>query len=92
MLRVPKRPLMFGPLPNISGSVEMEGASGAALLYADAKVEGALQTKGSSSVVPNGTDGNGKHLAIDASRVSAVYGGASSVQPASLRFLPCIKF
>ena len=77
--------------PNISGSVEMEGASGAALLYADAKVEGALQAKGSSSVVPNGTDGNGKHLGIDASRVSAVYGGASSVQPASVRVLPLIK-
>ena len=84
-------PLMFGRSPNITGTVEMEGASGAALLYADAKVEGALQMKGSSSVVPNGTDGNGKHLAIDASRVSAVYGGASSVQPASVRVLPVIK-
>ena len=81
---------MFGP--NISGSVELESSSGAALLYADAKVSGAFSKTGSSNVVPNGVNSAGKHLAIDSSRNTSIFGGSTTVQPSAIRVLPCIKF
>lgn len=34
----------------------------------------------------------GRYWTFDSTRSSSVYGGAESVQPSSVRLLPCIKF
>ena len=75
-------------LPNISG--EVCGKNGQSFSYG-------LKASGPFF---EGTDGysaqdvghvGAKAIRFDASRNSSVFGGASSVQPSSLRLLPCIK-
>ena len=80
---VPEDPVMFGP--NITGNTGDRGG-----LTVDARDNGCFYIQDASR---NFNDGEWSQvtLYLDASRSSSVFGGASTVQPASLRFLPCIK-
>ena len=82
---------MFGP--NISGSIK--SASGYEILVDNTfTATGALQVQYSKV---NGADGGGSYanqssgFDISAQRSSQIYGGSSTVQPSSVRLLPCIK-
>lgn len=74
---------MFGP--NIIGSFEESGDS----MEADGCFE---ETQTHGGWVYGGSGGLRKRVDIDASRSSSAYGRSSTVQPPSVRFLPCIKF
>lgn len=75
-------------LPNISGEFELNNNQGSS-------------TKGSASgpfghgsrvnYFPMGDTGTAYKISFDASRASGTYGDSSTVQPPSLRLLPCIK-
>ena len=76
-------PVMFGVEPNIIGT-----AGG--LQYPDDNFSGSLYKVG---VCDKGyeRDYGGTVFGLDASLSSSLYGVSSAVQPASLRFLACIK-
>lgn len=73
-------------LPNISGSYRSICTRKALV------ASGVLDVKGTAyfndSVTATTTGG----FDLDASRGSSVFGASTTVQPASLNFLPCIKF
>ena len=76
--------MMFG-LPNITGEagVTMSWSAGdpnGCLAFGSKKHDGA-----------SGSDTSGRYLVLDASKASSIFGNGSSVQPSSLRLLPCIK-
>ena len=79
-------------LPNISGqhNVPNGNRSGDAL-YVD--VRGCFGYVSQASQTGNAGDGGvGCRIDINASRSSAIFGVSTTVQPASIRYLPCIKF
>ena len=82
-LVTPHAPVMFGVEPNIIGT-----AGG--LQYPDDNFSGSLYKVG---VCDKGyeRDYGGTVFGLDASLSSSLYGVSSAVQPASLRFLACIK-
>lgn len=56
--------------------------------------DGAFSCDGKTDPVKRGNaggSGEGGRIKLDASAASSVYDGASTVQPHSLRLLPCIK-
>lgn len=81
----PKLPLMFGR-PNITGSTtDRYLATGA-----DFSASGAYVKVQTASRM-RGEEASGWKIHFDANGSSGVYGGSSTVQPSSLRLLPCIK-
>ena len=79
----PSLPVMFGP--NITGEAGVTMSWGAGdpngcLAFGSKKHDGA-----------SGSDTSGRYLVLDASKASSIFGNGSSVQPSSLRLLPCIK-
>ena len=76
---------MFGP--NITG--EVKGSAGQSFAFG-LSTSGAFY-KGSSAHGASDHSSGSNAIAIDASRASATFGKATSVQPPSIRFLPCIK-
>lgn len=79
-------------LPNISGQHNMpNGNRSGDALYVDAR--GCFGYVSKASQTGNGGDGGaGCRIDINASRSSAIFGVSTTVQPASIRYLPCIKF
>ena len=77
--------------PDITGSIELNHASNAGLIYSGAEATGALCKIGSANVVPNGVNAPGAHLGIDAALSNALYGGSNSVTPSSVFLLFAIK-
>ena len=76
---------MFGR-PNITGgTTDQYLASGATFSVSGAYVK--VQTASSM----RGTEAGGWKIHFDASGASDVYGASSTVQPPSIRLLPCIK-
>ena len=83
-------PLMFGP--NITGDFNAQPNSTGDNFKSHAT--GAfLTTNPYPGFINNGTYNlqNGGYD-FDASSASSIYGTASTVQPASIRLLPCVKF
>lgn len=79
-------PLMFGP--NISGNVSAfaswtGGTNDGALIRHEGKNAGMAGGSGTAIQV---------EIGFNAAKSFALYGKSSFVQPASIRFLPCIKF
>lgn len=75
---------LFGR-PNISGDAGI-------FLYYGQGDESFLYQGSNGAVNRSGADGNmNYHILFDASRISNIYGSSSVVQPASSRFLACIK-
>ena len=85
-------PLMLGPPRaqhhNIIG--EVCGKSGQSFSYG-LKATGPFFEENVGYSAQDVTHVSAKTIGFDASRNSSVFGKASSVQPSSLRFLPCIK-
>lgn len=80
----PSRPLMFGP--NITGSTgSVVGYSGQSASGAFARSDAGDATLQPGRLVTTAS------ISFKASDSSSKYGGASSVQPPSLRLLACIK-
>lgn len=81
-------PMMFG-LPNITGWFTLGRNSGHV-----SKVDGTLFYFGEAdrSAAATADANDAQHAVFDPSRVDPLYGRASTVQVASLRLLPCIKF
>lgn len=76
-------PVMFGP--NITGYFREAGD--------DLDAGGCIQTtQTTGGWVDAGSGGLRKRVDIDASRSSSSYGRSTTVQPASIRFIPAIKF
>ena len=76
-------PVMFGP--NIIGSTGSNGG-----LTSDAHPNGCLtEQQGTHKFDPGSY--TQKCMGIDASLSSSCYGKSSTIQPSSLRVLPCIK-
>ena len=77
-------------LPNITGSFgRLTSNHGNDPGY----FKGAFEREGAMNLGNggSGTATNGRNASFDASRSSGIYGDSSSVQPAALRLLPCIK-
>ena len=74
--------MMFGDSPNITGIVHGGWSEGSA--------SGAFFR---SAMAANQEGGNAAQgdFGFDASRSSSMYGGSGTVQPASLRLMPCIR-
>ena len=79
-------------LPNISGQHNIpNGNRSGDALYVD--VRGSFGYVSQASQTGNAGDGGvGCRIDINASRSSAIFGVSTTVQPASIRYLPCIKF
>ena len=80
-------PMMFG-LPNITGWFTLGRNSGHV-----SKVDGTLFYFGEAdrSAAATADANDAQHAVFDPSRANATYGSSSVVQPASSRFLACIK-
>ena len=81
---------MFGyPDPNITGWFTLGRNSGHV-----SKVDGTLFYFGEAdrSAAATADANDAQHAVFDPSRVNQLFGSASTVQVASLRLLPCIKF
>lgn len=76
--------------PNISGTAFTDITN--AVLDGEATGAFSWLSTGNSSAGTGSTIRGGLGVAIDASRVSSIFDGSSSVQPMSVRVLPCIKF
>ena len=74
--------------PNITGN------SAEALIYEDVVLVGAFSSSSHSPNKIGWSTGNGYALYqnFNARNSSAIFGSASTVQPQSVRLLPCIKF
>lgn len=77
-------------LPNISGTAFSDIIS--AVLDGEATGAFSWLSTGNSSAGTGSTIRGGLGVSIDASRVSTIFGGSSTVQPRSVKVLPCIKF
>ena len=75
-------PMMFG-LPNIIGAIRPYSSPGG-------DIEGAFLSEPGNSTASRGS-GSGINILLDASSSSSIYGASNVVQPASQRFLACIK-
>lgn len=75
-------------LPNITGT------SAEALIYEDVVLVGAFSSSSHSTTKIGWAHGNGYALYqnFNARNSSAIFGSSSTVQPQSVRLLPCIKF
>lgn len=86
----PGAPVMFGP--NISGQVQLERP----LLPTDKIKTGPFSTawKGSYRQSFEGSYGSSGNdtIVFKANSASSIFGQGTTVQPASVRFLPAIKF
>ena len=86
---VPCLPVMFGSTPNTTGWFTLGRNSGCL-----SKVDGTLfyfsQDDPTAAATERALDA--QRAVFDPSRVDPMYGRASTVQVASLRLLPCIKF
>ena len=82
---------MLGLAPNITGTYTANylTASNDQAEATGALIDGGKQ---SSKLGTSGADGRPNIIAFDASGSTAVYGFSTTVQPASVHFLPCIKF
>lgn len=81
--------LIQAGLPNISGRIYDDRA-----FLTDPKCSGALSGEVSSSSIYRlywNTSRQSSAIELDASKSSVVFGGSSTVQPQSIRLLPCIK-
>ena len=87
-LLFPIPPVMFG-LPNITGTACSSGGSWGS----GSKFSGALYVT-NGDLIDSGQEGgrNAAQINFDASRSSSIYSASNTVQPASLRYLACIKF
>ena len=83
-------PVMFGP--NITGTYHVQSDIGA--INRTGSVSGSFYKDGGEYYAVNGdiTANGAQKLALSANRSSAIYGASIGVQPASQRFLACIKF
>lgn len=82
---------MFGP--NIIG--EIASTNGLGVGNGNSSMSGALSMVYVDQRWAGFEDAAGKYLrsiSFDASGSSATYGASSTVQPASLRYLACVKF
>lgn len=88
-----KVPMMFGP--NITSTNTTRDQIGGWSSAGSNLSRGALSTTWINNDGPRAQSSyrNGYYhmISLDAKGSSSVYGGSSSVQPASLRLLPCIK-
>ena len=80
---------MFGLYPNITGT----GAGD--YLSREDKWTGCMSANGNANI--GGFEGRSGgiqfvNVTVDASRSSSAYGSSQTIQPPSLRVLPCIKF
>lgn len=73
-------------LPNITGTGEVAKA------WSGVGWTGALWCEGDIGGRSASSWDGGFNIYLDASRSSSLYGKSGSLQPASVRFLPCIKF
>ena len=77
-------------LPNITGNFSVQFISNGDFTECE---NGALYTWGSTgNMTVGGAAYIGRHIAIDASRSSSIYGNSTTVQPPALTLLPCIKY
>ena len=82
-----KQPLRH---PNITGAINAVNGRTVGDTYFAA--EGCFYLDGNASQLGNAIgEGYGGRLTVSASRSSSLFGSSSSVQPASLRCLACIK-
>ena len=77
--------MMFGR-PNIIGNAELTNGWGGK------GWTGSLYENGHCSGREGVATDGGFNTGLDASRSSDLYGSSTTVQPAALRVLPCIKF
>ena len=82
----PGEPVMFGP--NITGTAKGDEFPTQELVNLD----GAFYKAGVSGDTYTGGGHGSAIIGFDASLVSSVYGGSSTVQPSSVALLACIKF
>lgn len=73
-------------LPNITGTIGFSGNSAAS------SASGCFTSNGSNRFWASGDSHDGINIKMDASRSSSVYGASTTVQPAALTVLPCIKY
>ena len=78
-------PVMFGP--NISGTLYLDDLDSPR----ETTLSGAFYDTGKRTTDPAGNYGGGCVAGLSATRSSSVYGKSQTVQPASLRLIPCIK-
>jgi hypothetical protein len=76
-------PLMFG-LPNITGRLQGGDAN-------DDEATEAFYWLSQTNSQLDGSDYRLDNVGFDASRSNPLYGASTTVQPASIRYLPCIK-
>ena len=74
-------------LPNITGTIKTDGLRGSI----NPQPAGAFYWDQQNNSSHSGGSNNGGLMGFSADRVNKIYGSSSTVQPASLRFLPCIK-
>ena len=77
--------LVEAGLPNITGTGEVAKA------WSGVGWTGALRSEGDIGGRSSSSWDGGFNIYLDASRSSSLYGKSGSLQPASVRFLPCIK-
>lgn len=73
--------------PNISGTLYLDDLDSAR----EPTLSGAFYDTGKRTTDPAGNYGGGCVAGLSATRSSSVYGKSQTVQPASLRLIPCIK-
>ena len=80
-----KLPVMFGP--NITGDYQALSAVNWQ------QANGAFYIDGEHGAIAQGIESQTSlsHMRFTASRLSAVFGNSQTVQPLSIRLLPCIK-
>lgn len=78
-------PVMFGP--NISGTLYLDDLDSPR----KPTLSGAFYDTGKRTTDPAGNYEGGCVAGLSATRSSSVYGKSQTVQPASLRLIPCIK-
>lgn len=89
----PGAPVMFGSGPNISGAFNANngiGTKGQDYFWPEGAFFCTDETEPRRPGNAGGS-GPGGRLSLTASGSSSLYGGASTVQPASVRVLACIK-
>lgn len=74
-------------LPNISGTLYLDDLDSSR----KPTLSGAFYDTGKRTTDPAGNYGGGCVAGLSATRSSSVYGKSQTVQPASLRLIPCIK-
>ena len=78
-------PTRYVRQPNITGE------AGVTMSWSAGDPNGCLAFGSKKHGGASGSDTSGRYLVLDASKASSIFGNGSSVQPSSLRLLPCIK-